>query len=118
MSRSQRRSERIWTNLKVRWIRTGGVVELTAIDMNQHGMFLVTDEKVTVGELLRIEVLVPAGPLVMFVVVRFVGQSQYRNGMGVELSLVDSKYRALWADYYRDKLAVFKQCTEPTAHAA
>ncbi len=122
VSASQRRSERIWINLKVRWIRDGITRELSAIDMNQHGMFLVTDEVIRVGNLLRIEALVPNGPIIMFVKVRFVGFSQSCRGMGVELSMVDSKYRALWGDFYSAKLAAFKARMEPivttTAEAA
>jgi len=84
-------------------------MELRAVDMNLHGMFLFTNERVGVGELLHVEVLVPGGPLKMFVRVRFCGETQSGHGIGVELHLVDSKYRALWAEFYQLVLGEFLQ---------
>ena len=117
-SRNNRRSERIATDLKVRWIRRSQVVELAAIDMNQHGMFLACEEQVNTGQLLQIEVLVPGEPLTMFVVVRFVGETHSGKGMGVELYLMDDKYRAQWAAFYRSELAAFRRRAATAAAAA
>ncbi len=100
--RGKRRSARLGVALPVRWLRRDGVQELLALDVNQHGMFLATDDLKPPGSLMQLEVLLPDGPLRMFVTVRFAGQSISGVGMGVELFVVETRQLERWFAFYRE----------------
>jgi len=105
MSHDQRRrSDRINVALPVRWIRGKRVVELTANDMNLHGMFLRTDEETMPGALMKLEVELPGGTIALFGTARFVGTTMNGRGIGVEIYLLEDSARATWVACYRAEL--------------
>jgi len=105
MSQQKRRSERIDVVLEVRWLRLPYPIALRAVDVNLHGLFLATDETVQPDALMQIEVVLPDGPLTMFVRARFVGRTSSGCGIGAEMFLMDEPARARWSAFYRGALA-------------
>jgi hypothetical protein len=108
MSHFKRRSERIPTRLEVRWIRRPYPIALSAVDINMHGMFLETDETVLPGGLMQLEVMLPDGPVSMFVRARFIGHTVSGHGIGLEIFLMDELERSRWDAHYRRLLAVHR----------
>ena len=49
MLKNQRRSPRIETELAVDWIRRGVATPITAVNVNRHGMFVLTHEDMPLG---------------------------------------------------------------------
>ena len=86
------------------WRRGSHEVQCIALDINAHGMFLSTHVLVEHGALMRIAVLLPDGPLEMFVTARYVGRTMRGQGIGCELFLLDEAGRERWAAYYRGEL--------------
>jgi hypothetical protein len=100
--RKKRRSMRLSSNLRVRWIRLPKSRELVAASINEHGMFLRTDATTTLDSLMQLETTLPGGGVVtMFAVARFVGRTPGGAGIGVEIHLMDDKQRQAWLEFYR-----------------
>src|SRR5207245_11583210 len=98
MSKSKRRSERIPGSLPVRWIRKSGIIETTAADINLHGMFVRSAPgRIKPGEMLQLQVVLPDGNLDVFVVARFVGQTESGAGVGVEIFVMDELAQTGWS---------------------
>ncbi len=114
MSQSQRRTERVPTRIIVRWMRKPYPVELVAVDINLHGMFLQTDETIMPDGLMQLEVLLPDGAVQMFVRARFVGRTVSGHGIGLEIFLMDERHRAHWDAYYRAALSFHR--ARPVRH--
>jgi hypothetical protein len=98
-----RRSERIPTNLKVTWLR-GRPIDVVALDINLHGMFLRTDESVEPGSLMQLNVHLPDRSIPLFVTARFCGKTTSGVGIGVEIFLLDEVNQAHWTLYYHSML--------------
>ena len=99
-----RRSKRLPTRIKVRWVRRDGGIDLEATDISLHGMFLRTDYATTPGSLLQLVVMLPTRAIRMFVTARFVGSTMGGHGIGLEIFLMDELDRRAWRDYYRAQL--------------
>jgi len=100
MSISRRRTERIATNLTIRWHRAGGGVDAVAADINEQGMFVKTELDVQPDEMLHLSVTLPDGPLSMIVVARYVGQTRSGRGVGAEIFLMGDAERQRWTKHY------------------
>lgn len=100
-----RRSERVASALKVRWIKLPAIVEAVAADMNLNGIFLKTDVTTTPGALMQLEVELPDGPMSVFGAARFVGATQSGAGIGVEFVVIDELARTRWIAFYRQRTA-------------
>lgn len=100
----ERRSQRIFTALPIRWLRPDSRVEAIATSVNADGMFICTTEAPPhVGSLIQLEVDLPDGdaPARLFVTVRFAGRRTVSgDGIGVELHLLGDDERRRWNDYY------------------
>lgn len=108
MSQSQRRSERFATRLTVRWMRKPHPIEIVAVDVNLHGMFLQTDETIIPNGLMQLEARLPEGTISMFARARFVGRTVSGHGIGIEIFLMDERDRANWEAYYRRLVAAHR----------
>jgi hypothetical protein len=95
-----RRTERFKVHLSVTWNRAGRSISCFAADVNQHGMFICTDELVEEGSLMSIKVQLPERVLEMFVTARFVGKTMNGQGIGCEIFLIDDVSQAHWVAYY------------------
>ncbi len=100
MAIGNRRSERVPTNLAVRWVRRDSTDELSAVDINMHGLFVLTAEQLAIGSLLQLKVELPEGAVTMFATVRFVGQTASGTGAGLEIFLMEQRERAQWRAHY------------------
>ncbi|SRR5258706_10575469 len=98
---SRRRSERVSCAIHVRWRRAPVAVDLVARDVNQHGMFLATPATTVPNSLMHLEVTLPTGPITVFAVARFVGDTESGHGIGIELFLLDEIARRAWNANYR-----------------
>jgi hypothetical protein len=100
-AKSKRRSERVPCCMTVRWLRAHNPVEMMAKDANQHGMFLSTHLTIQPNSLMQLEVKLPSGPITVFAVSRFIGQTGSGFGIGIELFLLDEPARKAWNANYR-----------------
>jgi hypothetical protein len=100
-----RRTERVAVELPVIWRRAGHEVPCTALDINEHGMFVGTDVVVEHGALMRIVIRLPDGDLEMFVTARYVGRTMRGQGIGAEIFLIDDVARERWIAFYRAQIA-------------
>ena len=80
----------------VKWIRRAGSAQLTTADICVSRMFLCTAEPMKVGELLKVEVNLPDGPLVLIVVVKNCGRRGQRAGAGVAVFQAADEDAARW----------------------
>ncbi len=94
-----RRSERIQTQLRVRWMRRR-VIEGIAADINLNGIFLRTDELTAPGSFMQLEIHLPDGVMTVFGAARFVGATQSGVGIGVEFVVIDERARVRWNAHY------------------
>src|SRR5262245_58966519 len=86
---TQRRSSRLVVQLPMRWCRGDGeVVATTASDVNEHGMYMRTAVRVEVGTTLKLEVVLPSGPIPFVGVARFCGTTVTGAGIGIEIDRV------------------------------
>ncbi len=99
----ERRSERISVELPVVWHRGDFRVDLTALDVNLHGMFLRTSATVPVGSLLQLSILLPEeeAAITVFVTARFVGRSVSGTGIGAEMYLMAPFEMERWNRFYQ-----------------
>lgn len=85
LAKERRRSERVLAQVPARWLRRTGTANLATADVCVRGLFLCTTEPARIGELLKIELALPGGPLTMMVVVRNSGLRGGHAGLGVEV---------------------------------
>ena len=95
-----RRTERFKVELPVVWNRAGRTIDCVAADVNQHGMFLRTDEVVEEGSLMHVHVQLNERALEMFVTARFVGRTMNGHGIGCEIFLIDDVSQTHWNAFY------------------
>src|SRR5690242_1611408 len=100
-SKSNRRSERMVTSLPVRWLLRSGSVDCVASDVNADGLFLRTDVSAMPGALMQLELRLPTGPITVFGVARFVGNTLAGAGIGIELFMMGPPERRSWLGFYR-----------------
>ncbi len=107
---SKRRTERIPVQLAVVWHRGLFCVDLVALDINLHGLFLRTTATVPAGSLLRLSIVLPDGhePITLFVTARFVGMTVSGQGIGAEMHLMNPEDSARWEAFYRDTANEFQ----------
>ena len=103
--RTMRRTERVSVQLSVTWNRAGRPIEVSALDVNAHGMFIATDQLVEHESLMHVIVHLPEHALPMFVTARYVGRTGRGQGIGVEIFLIDDISRSHWMSFYREQLA-------------
>lgn len=100
-----RRTERVTVELGVTWNRAGRAIEVSALDINAHGMFIATDQIVEHESLMHVVVRLPDRELPMFVTARYVGRTGRGQGIGCEIFLIDDVSRTHWMSYYEAQLA-------------
>lgn len=85
------------------------------MDVNQHGMFLSTEEIVEHESLLHVKVQVGDRELEMFVTARFVGQTMSGRGIGCEIFLIDDVAQRHWLAYYEELVATHARAKSSVA---
>ncbi|MDB4966654.1 MAG: hypothetical protein JWN44_2343 [Myxococcales bacterium] len=110
-----RRTERFPVELPVIWNRAGREIHCNVVDVNEHGMYLATDEVVEHGALIRLKVKLPTRELEMFVTARFVGVTASGRGIGAEIFLIDDMSRCFWVAFYQELAASFTQQRQTAA---
>jgi hypothetical protein len=110
-----RRTERFPVQLTVIWNRAGREIHCTAVDVNEHGLYLATDEVVEHGALMRLKVKLPSRELEMFVTARFVGVTASGRGIGCEIFLIDDMSRCFWVSFYQDVATSFARTRQSVA---
>ncbi len=102
-SEERRRSPRVHCELWTHWIRRSGSVEAAVTDISDRGLFVRSTELPTMGEMVQLEVFLPAEnvPLRLFVVVRSLSQADGRHGFGVELRQADDATLQRWKAFYK-----------------
>lgn len=100
-----RRTERVSVQLSVTWNRAGRPIEVRALDINAHGMFISTEQIVEHESLMHLIVHLPEHALPMFVTARYVGRTGKGQGIGVEIFLIDDISRNHWMSFYEAELA-------------
>lgn len=100
-----RRSERLPFELYVTWNHEGRTIVCRAVELNEHGMFVRTDEPVARDAELQLHVQLPDRVLEMLVAVRFVGTTASGRGVGVERLPFDELGRRHWLSFYEALLA-------------
>jgi hypothetical protein len=95
-----RRTERFKVELPIVWNRAGRAIACVAADVNQHGMFICTDELVEEGSLMHVQVRLSDRTLEMFVTARFVGRTMNGHGIGCEIFLIDDVSQSHWLAFY------------------
>ena len=99
MSESQRRSPRYNVKLNVTWSTSNATLQLIGTGANAHGFFLRTEREVNVGELMKVDLLLPDGPQRFIVAARFVGTSSEGRGVGCEIFVAEEAARRSWARF-------------------
>lgn len=110
-----RRTERFPVEMAVTWTRAGRAIHCTAVDVNEHGMFLRTDEIIEHGALMHIVVALPTRALEMFVSARYVGRTASGQGIGCEIFLIDDVSRHHWVEFYESLAAQYARARSSTA---
>jgi len=105
MSHLNRRTERIASGIRVSIMRGGVLKPAIVADVNEHGLFIATQCSVEPGELIKVVIELPDGPLTACVVVRFVGRTSAGQGLGTEFLCVGESEMRRWSRYYRGLLA-------------
>jgi len=100
------------------WNRAGRAISCAAADVNQHGMFLKTDEVVEEGSLMHVQVQLTERTLEMFVTARFVGRTMNGQGVGCEIFLIDDVSQNHWNAFYDGLCAQAKAARKATALSA
>ncbi|MCA1664885.1 MAG: PilZ domain-containing protein [Myxococcales bacterium] len=98
LTKEQRSSERVLAQVPARWLRRTGAANVVTADVCARGLFLCTTDTARIGELLKIELALPDGPLTMMVVVRNCGVRGGRTGLGVEVYQLEED-RARWTRF-------------------
>ncbi len=81
-------------------------MDLFALDVNLHGMFLLTAAPVPVGSLLQLSIALPDGeaPITAFVTARFVGRTVSGMGIGAEMHIMEPVETKRWESFYQSAL--------------
>ena len=114
---SKRRTERVFCNLTVRWMRRGVATPAVAADVNLHGLFIRTGLEAQPGELLQLVIDLPDGPMQVCVTAQFVGLSQSGRGIGAEIFAVSDVDRRRWTHHYRQLLRDALHAAQPLSLA-
>jgi hypothetical protein len=110
MLASMRRTERHPVEMSVVWSRAGREIRCSAIDVNAHGLFLRTNERVEPETLMHLAVRLPDRVLEMFAVARFAGETASGPGIGAEIFLIDDVSQRHWVASY-DRLCAEQAST-------
>lgn len=97
----RRRSERISSCIRVRWIRAGEPLEGVATNINEHGLFLRIRSTARSRDLVRLEIDLPGGTIRGMGVVRYAGATPQGSGMGIELYQLAGAERRSWLCHYQ-----------------
>lgn len=101
--------------MAVTWTRAGRAIACMAVDINEHGMFLRTEEVVEHGALMHLSVALPERVLEMFVTARYVGRTASGQGIGAEIFLIDDVSRHLWVAFYERLAAAYAHARKAQA---
>jgi hypothetical protein len=101
--------------MSVTWTRAGRAIACEAVDVNEHGMFLRTDEIVEHGALMHVAVALPDRMLEMFVSARYVGRTASGQGIGCEIFLIDDVSRHHWVAFYEELAASYARARRSSA---
>ena len=75
-----------------------------AKDLNADGLFIVTAENADLNYMVDLAVTLPTGKISFTGVVRFIGQTRYGQGIGVQLHVISKEDQLLWLAFYRAQL--------------
>ena len=100
-----RRTERVGVEIAVTWNRDGRDVACSAVDVNEHGLFVRTNEPCAPDSLMRLAVGLPDRVLALVGRARFVGRTASGRGIGVEHFVLDDVGRRRWLAFYEELCA-------------
>ena len=101
LHQSRRRSERILTNWRASLCGSRGGMTATVTDASLEGLFVRTRELPEIGQVVWLMVELPDGPMEVFGVVRFVGETIAGRGAGIELLPLGTRNRERWINAYQ-----------------
>jgi alkylated DNA nucleotide flippase Atl1 len=78
---------------------------MRAADLNSDGLFLRTEMPVDLHYVMDLVIRLPAGPIEVFGVARFVGMTRYGHGVGVALHSMTKEESERWWTFYRAQVA-------------
>jgi len=99
MSETKRRSPRYNVKINCTWSTSSATTHLIGTGANAHGLFLCTERDVPLGELMKVDIVLPDGPQRFIVAARFIGTSSEGRGVGVEIFVANEPARRAWARF-------------------
>jgi hypothetical protein len=117
MSETKRRSPRYNVKLNCTWTTSSATTHLIGTGANAHGFFLRTERDIPLGELMKIDVVLPDGPQRFIVSARFIGTSAEGRGVGVEIFVANEAARRSWARFLQSLSQSKRRAPELTAAA-
>jgi hypothetical protein len=96
-----RRSVRLAVRIGVRLHLPGGLLDAEGTDLNEHGMFLQTQEALPVDQTIVLDIDLPDGILTIEARPRFVGHTIWGPGVGIEFTQEEQARYGRWLRYIR-----------------
>ena len=105
MLRNRRRTLRIPGGCSVDWHRGRRNIAAQILNLNAHGMLLRTDETIAVNQMMDLIVHLPNGDVSVMAVSRYVGDTRWGHGIGVEIRVASAVDQVRWNAHYREASA-------------
>jgi hypothetical protein len=102
MLRNRRRTLRVPGGCSADWHRGRRNVAAQVVNLNAHGMLLRTDETIPVNQMMDLVVHLPTGDVSFMAVSRYVGETRWGHGIGVEIRVASPADQVRWTMHYRE----------------
>jgi hypothetical protein len=105
MTPNRRRTARCACDLATIWKRGRTPVIGAIRDVSIDGMFLATEAKVPVNQVMDLSIELPTGTVSLLAVSRQCSKTRHGSGIGLTIFAMEPNERKLWVDYYRGVMA-------------